>query len=436
MPSYIYWLQNASVDAVMAAAFRLSVTDPDETPLSRAQLESLQIGGKTMLSYLSIGEAEDYRAYWQGWDDAPPDFLLDENPDWPGNYKVAFWDPTWQGIIESRLLEIVAAGYNGVYLDIIDGYEDPQVAAAYDGPGTVRQAMEDFVARLSNAAKAVNPAFQIVPQNAVGLLEDPDAPGQPNLPYLSVIDGIGKEDTFTLDNDPVAWTDGDLALMAIGQAAGKYIIAIDYPTDPAIQAAFVAQALARGFIGFIGDRDLTGIVAPANTALADGLDPALFAHLPALGGLGTAAADDFAGGIGPDALFGRAGNDTLAGNGAADTLAGGPGHDIIYGNALADLIRGGKDDDWLFGGQGADTLQGEDGADTLAGGKGVDWLTGGGGGDTFILSGENGTDHITDYNPAEDGLSYTGPLTFTTTAAGTLVSAGGIDLAWLDGWFG
>lgn len=51
-------------------------------------------GGKHLiLAYMSIGEAEDYRYYWKDeWKDHPPGWMAGENPDWPGNYKVKYWE--------------------------------------------------------------------------------------------------------------------------------------------------------------------------------------------------------------------------------------------------------------------------------------------------------------------------------------------------------
>ncbi len=83
---------------------------------------------RLLISYMSIGEAEDYRFYWDSsWDDEQPDWIEAENPRWPGNYKVKYWDPGWQSIIygsnESYLDKILGAGFDGVYLDIIDAFE-------------------------------------------------------------------------------------------------------------------------------------------------------------------------------------------------------------------------------------------------------------------------------------------------------------------------
>jgi cysteinyl-tRNA synthetase len=85
-------------------------------------------GRRLVICYMSIGEAEDYRYYWDDdWVKDPPSWLKKENPDWDGNYKVEYWNKEWQSIIygndSSYLKKIIDAGFDGVYLDIIDAYE-------------------------------------------------------------------------------------------------------------------------------------------------------------------------------------------------------------------------------------------------------------------------------------------------------------------------
>jgi len=93
------------------------------------QLRQKSNGGKRLvISYMSIGEAESYRYYWDdNWLTNPPEWLKEENPDWEGNYKVAYWKKEWQDIIfgndSSYLKKILDAGFDGVYLDIIDAFE-------------------------------------------------------------------------------------------------------------------------------------------------------------------------------------------------------------------------------------------------------------------------------------------------------------------------
>jgi len=93
------------------------------------QLRNKANGGKRIvICYMSIGEAEDYRYYWDvSWNTSKPSWIAAENPDWAGNFKVKYWNEDWQNIIyrgsDSYLDRILTAGFDGVYLDIIDGFE-------------------------------------------------------------------------------------------------------------------------------------------------------------------------------------------------------------------------------------------------------------------------------------------------------------------------
>ncbi|MGQ9721475.1 MAG: endo alpha-1,4 polygalactosaminidase [Candidatus Jordarchaeum sp.] len=87
---------------------------------------------KLLIAYISIGEAENYRFYWNNsWDanrDGIPDadapkWLDIENPEWKGNYKVHYWDSGWQAIIYEYLDRIIDAGFDGIYMDIIYAHE-------------------------------------------------------------------------------------------------------------------------------------------------------------------------------------------------------------------------------------------------------------------------------------------------------------------------
>ena len=123
------------LDTLRATRHDLMVVDlffNDGTALTSAEVQSLRTksggGRRRVICYFSIGEAEDYRYYWQtAWETNPPDWLLGENPDWPGNYKVRYWDPDWQAILlegsGSYLEQIMAAGFDGVYLDLVDAFE-------------------------------------------------------------------------------------------------------------------------------------------------------------------------------------------------------------------------------------------------------------------------------------------------------------------------
>ena len=101
---FLYQLQNLDLAAIGETAYDLVVTDYSADGSADGEFGAAQIaalkgspgGPKIVLAYMSIGEAESYRFYWQdGWRPGNPPWLGVENPDWPGNYKVHYWDPAW-----------------------------------------------------------------------------------------------------------------------------------------------------------------------------------------------------------------------------------------------------------------------------------------------------------------------------------------------------
>lgn len=129
-----YATQDALSGAVAATNYDLVVLDAylGQSPLSQATVTAMKTkangGRRLVLAYLSVGEAEDYRPYWQpSWRVGSPSFIAAANPDWPGNYKVRYWDPDWKAVLytgqNSSLSTILAAGFDGAVLDVIDAYE-------------------------------------------------------------------------------------------------------------------------------------------------------------------------------------------------------------------------------------------------------------------------------------------------------------------------
>ncbi|MGL1861375.1 MAG: hypothetical protein OCC46_02500 [Pseudodesulfovibrio sp.] len=123
------------------------------------------------------------------------------------------------------------------------------------------------------------------------------------------------------------------------------------------------------------------------------------------------------GGSGRDLMWGNEGNDTMNGGAGGDSMSGGTGDDSMDGGASNDTMEGGSGNDSMDGGTGNDELIGGSGNDTMDGGSGTDWLdggvgndvlTGGAGRDVFVFTEADGSDTITDFNPAEDVLRMEG----------------------------
>jgi cysteinyl-tRNA synthetase len=255
--SWAYQLQNVDIDEIAASNYDLIVLDysadgTSDGAYSATEIELLHEAGKVVLAYMSIGEAEDYRFYWDAtWDDNPPDWLDEENPDWQGNYKVRYWDTDWQTlIIDNYLRAIMDAGFDGVYLDIIDAYQYYEE----QGRESAGQEMVDWVQAIATSAKAQNPNFMIFPQNGAQLaLDYPE--------YLDFVDGMGQEDIYygyEADNEATPHDiviELEMALDAFVEA-GKIVLVVAYTDDPDQIADHIARSQARGYIPFATYRDL------------------------------------------------------------------------------------------------------------------------------------------------------------------------------------
>lgn len=160
-----------------------------------------------ILAYVDIGQAEDWRWYYEkSWKIGNPEWILGEDPDdWVGCYPVAYWYPAWQNIViygykgRSMVEETLKAGFDGIYMDWVDGFSDESVVkkARKDGVNPSRE-MFLLIERIRDYACSesthADPGYLVVAQNAPDLYEkDPQR-------YRFVIDAIACE---------AIWYDGD-----------------------------------------------------------------------------------------------------------------------------------------------------------------------------------------------------------------------------------
>ena len=222
--------------------------------------------GRKVVAYISIGEAEDYRDYWKReWDkdkDGKPDpgapaFLCAANPDWKGNYRVRYWNKDWQAIILRYVDAVVAQGFDGMYMDIVDGFEffeedkgdwidnrpNPETGSTY------RRDMIEWVKTLATRARAQRKDFILIAQNASQLLEHPD--------YLETISAIGCEDLFTNGNKKQKTKETDYILGFLKKAQGRIpILCIEYCKKPDLREFVMQEARKNGIVLLITDRNL------------------------------------------------------------------------------------------------------------------------------------------------------------------------------------
>jgi len=271
---FVYQLQNIDLIAMGNTKFDLAIIDYSQDGSEKNRFTSEQInalknspgGPKLVLAYMSIGEAENYRWYWNNkWDEnndgnpdpGAPSWLGPANPDWPGNYKVKYWDSGWQSIIfgspTSYLDKIIEAGFDGVYLDIIDAYEywGPNGESGLNRP-TAEQEMVDFVKAIASYARVTKGKtnFGVFVQNGETLASRAD--------YVQTITGIGREDVWYNGNtpNPPSQIDSVTANLDVFKQAGKLVLVIDYVTQENLIDDFYSKAIARGYVPYATVRDL------------------------------------------------------------------------------------------------------------------------------------------------------------------------------------
>jgi cysteinyl-tRNA synthetase len=238
-----------------------------DTPWEQADLDAIRSGkaGRKVVAYISIGEAEDYRPYWQPeWGSngkrtpAAPAWLGIENPEWKGNYQVKYWNAEWQKLMLAAIDDAMARGFDGVYLDIVDGFQTyEQGGDNYlddrmnpETKQTYRRDMVDWVKAIGLRARAKNPAALVIPQNGSQLAAHKD--------FVEVISAQGIEDLFTNGKklQPASHTDEILGHLKTLASAKKPVLLIEYPKTPERQALSKKLAEDNGLVWLVTDRQL------------------------------------------------------------------------------------------------------------------------------------------------------------------------------------
>jgi cysteinyl-tRNA synthetase len=290
--NWVYQLQNPKVKNLANAGFPLAVIDyssdgSDKNKFPKHQLQHLVKNNLIPIAYISIGEAESYRFYWENsWVEKndtnqltskAPEWLGHTNPDWEGNYKVRYWDLDWRdNIIKPYLDKIIEQGFNGVYLDIIDGFEYWSDAEIYDRKMELKLAddpiddeedaakrMIELVRWIAQYVRKHSPLgqdFLIFPQNGERiLLYDDDGS------YLESVSGIGVEDTWYDTNEKLPGRKARAKLFYLKKflEKGKKVLSVDYVDtgDRKSQSNlkriedYFSQCRAQGFSCYAGRTD-------------------------------------------------------------------------------------------------------------------------------------------------------------------------------------
>jgi cysteinyl-tRNA synthetase len=256
---------------------------------------------KLVIAYIDIGQAEDFRTYWQpDWEIGDPEWIIALDPDgWEGNYPVAYWWDAYRDIwlgTDGYLHGILEAGFDGVYLDWVEAYSDENVIAQAIQDGVdPRQEMIWWIGDIADYTRSRHPGFIVISQNAAELARI-DA-------YVEIIDAIAQEQVWFdggADNIPpgdcplpatVAGVDSEsyydslssecqrqyddfpestlhmsseeyLENLIIARDKGLVIFTVDYATKQVNIETVYELARGLGFVPFVSNRALNQFVKP------------------------------------------------------------------------------------------------------------------------------------------------------------------------------
>ena len=278
--SWGYQLAGLKPDEAARAPYDLLVVDATAglaagRPFRRDEVEALKRkpdgSRRLVVSYLSVGESEDYRPDYftkEYLEEDAPDWLMQENPDWKGNRLIKFCSEGWQltilgdengrsvynSIEPSPLYRLIELGFDGVYLDRVDVYQE----IAKQCPDGARR-MVEFVARLGEHARKKDPYFIVVLQNAEALLA--------HKKMIEAIDAVAKESLFygwggSAGGASASSVKGVVGLLNLAKGAGRAVFVVDYANTRDKARSARARNEELGFIPYAGPRNLDALWLP------------------------------------------------------------------------------------------------------------------------------------------------------------------------------
>lgn len=259
---------------------------------SSAEIAKIKRNGNTVISYFCLGESEKARFYWPtfdrqalikkgevasvGYKNEVLNFSMEDgvqvlgrdNAEYVDNFPVKYWLPSWQKIMVedstemglSYLNRVMNAGLDGIYLDTVDAFE-------YYNEGTIEtraKQMYAFILKIAKTARARNPNFKIMMQNAMSLTDYLSESEKTTL--FSYVKGFGVEDLFhpgVGENNPRKFSKfGEFK--SIEQIRKKFkdvtFFTVDYIPGLTLaeQKDYFKDARKKDLVPLISDRSLSG----------------------------------------------------------------------------------------------------------------------------------------------------------------------------------
>ena len=243
-----HWLcyYGSDRNVLSTPGLQMLILDPDAIgPVDAADKQ-----GRLLIGYLSLGEAEEFRDYWE--EIAEEDWVLFENPNWKADHLIDPRSSAWRKLVVKTIARHISDfGYDGFMLDTLDTAE-MLLELDQTGFAGVREGMADIIQALRRKFPdkiiIANRGLQIIPLAAEALdgvlVED----------VRSMYD-FKQKASRRLTPHEQEWIDNQLLNISL---LGLPVFALDYvdPPDPPLANAVFAELKQAGFHPFISTVDL------------------------------------------------------------------------------------------------------------------------------------------------------------------------------------
>ena len=143
-------------------AFDVIAFDSEHHP----DIAPLKAKGKMVLGYISLGEAEKYRSYFNTIKERK--LLLGKSDLWKGHYYIDVRKKEWTQMVLNELIPpILEQGFDGIMIDTIDSVIEPEIQAPEKYAG-----MKQGAVRLIKSIRARYPDIKIMVNRGFGILTE------------------------------------------------------------------------------------------------------------------------------------------------------------------------------------------------------------------------------------------------------------------------
>jgi uncharacterized protein (TIGR01370 family) len=160
----VRWVVYYGADAPFSVfePFEIIVLEAEHHP----SIHILKENGKTLLGYLSLGEVESYRSYFNAV--KSQNLLLMENENWRGSFFVDMRNKQWTArVIEEVIPSILRRGFDGLFLDTLDNSIELERMDPIRYQGMTTAAVElvrSIRLHYPNIKIMMNRAYEVIPK--------------------------------------------------------------------------------------------------------------------------------------------------------------------------------------------------------------------------------------------------------------------------------